>query len=142
MSRLTEHLAQVYRYTTQGSGVLVTKRQQFSQLLHRLGRSEGVDQLLAAYLTSYVSCIHMVPDVHGTFSALTAYGVHTGIATNGPPDVVEAVIQDGGVRQFVHCIITPAHVASVGCIWNPSSRWCCGEGSIRASNWGCGTFQP
>jgi phosphoglycolate phosphatase-like HAD superfamily hydrolase len=27
--------------------------------------------------------------------------------------VVEAVIQHGGVRQFVHCIITPAHVGAV-----------------------------
>jgi len=113
MQLLTEHLASVYQHTTQGSGVLVSKQQQFSQLLHRLGRSEGMEQLLAAYLASYISCIHVFPDVHATFSTLTAHGVHIGIATNGPPDVVEAVLQHCDMRQFVHCIVTPADVGAV-----------------------------
>ncbi len=38
MQGLTEHLAQVYQHTTQGNGILVSKRQQFQQLVHRLGR--------------------------------------------------------------------------------------------------------
>jgi FMN phosphatase YigB (HAD superfamily) len=99
---LTAHLAHVYQQTTQGNGVLVSKRQQFRQLLHRLGRLDDVEPLFAAYLAAYISCVQVFPEVHVTLSALTAHGVHIGIATNGPPDVAEAVLQQCDMRQFVH----------------------------------------
>ncbi len=113
MQVLTEHLAQVYQHTTQGNGILVSKRQQFQQLVHRLGRLEDVEPLLAAYLAAYLAGVQAFPEVHLTLSALTASGVHIGIATNGPPDVAEAVLQQCGVRQFVDCMITPAQAGAV-----------------------------
>ena len=69
--------------------------------------------MLAAYLAAYISCVQVFPEVHVTLSALTAHGVHIGIATNGPADVAEAVLQQCGVRPFVDCMVTPAHAGAV-----------------------------
>ena len=113
ISRLSEHLAHVYQHTTQGNGVLVPKRQQFRQLLHRLSRPDDVEPLFAAYVAAYVSGVQVFPEVHATLSALTAHGVQIGIATNGPPDVAEAVLQHCGVCQFVRFVVTPTHVGAV-----------------------------
>ena len=93
--------------------LLVPKRQQFQELLHRLGRSERVEPLVAAYLASYLSCVQVCADVHATFSTLNGQGVHMGIATNGPPDVVEAVLQHCDLQHFIHLMVTPAHVGAV-----------------------------
>lgn len=109
---LAAHLADVYQHTTQGNGILVTKRQQFACLLQRLGRANMEDQLFAAYRARYLSMIHVFPDVHPTLSLLVRDGLRVGIATNGPLDLVEAVLQHCDLDRLVHCIVTPVHVGA------------------------------
>ena len=109
---LGEQLSHVYQRTTQHTGLLVTKRQQFTELLQRLGQPNIADQLFAAYLTRYLALVQVFPDVHPTLARLVDRGLRIGIATNGPLDTVEAVLQHGDLYRYVDCIVTPVQAGA------------------------------
>jgi HAD superfamily hydrolase (TIGR01549 family) len=112
MEWLEAQLAYVYQRTTQNTGLLVTKRQQFTDLLQQLGQPNIVDQLFATYLACYLALVQVFPDVHPTLSRLVDHGLRIGIATNGPLDTVEAVLQHGDLRRYVDCIVTPVQAGA------------------------------
>jgi HAD superfamily hydrolase (TIGR01549 family) len=112
MEWLEAQLAHVYQRTTQHTGLLVPKRQQFTVVLQQLGQPNIADQLFAAYLTRYLALVQVFPDVHPALSRLVEHRLRIGIATNGPLDTVEAVLQHGDLHQYVDCIVTPVQAGA------------------------------
>jgi HAD superfamily hydrolase (TIGR01549 family) len=52
------------------------------------------------------------PDVHPALSRLVERGLRIGIATNGPLDTVEAVLQYGDLHRYIDCIVTPVQAGA------------------------------
>jgi HAD superfamily hydrolase (TIGR01549 family) len=121
IATLEHELKQVYALTTQKRGFLVPKRKQFALLLKNLGISANnlVEKLFQEYLRRYLSLVDLFPDAVETLTTLSGLGVRVGLATNGPEDLVNCVIEHFNLHDAFDFIVTSSQVGSP----KPSKRY-------------------
>jgi HAD superfamily hydrolase (TIGR01549 family) len=114
IATLKDELKRVYTLTTQKEGFLVTKRKQFTLLLKNLGISANnlVERLFQEFLRRYLSLVDLFPDAVETLTALSGLGLRIGLATNGPEDLVNEVIEHFNLHDVFDFIVTPSQVGS------------------------------
>jgi len=69
-------------------------------------KADGLrDRLLTLYLT-----LDAFPDVPGTLRTLNAAGVRTAILSNGSPRMLDAVVNNAGLRQWLDAVLSVEQV--------------------------------
>jgi HAD superfamily hydrolase (TIGR01549 family) len=121
IATLEDELKQVYAQTTLEGGFLVPKRKQFALLLKNLGifANNLVERLFQEFLRRYLSLVDLFPDAVATLTTLSGIGMRIGLATNGPEDLVNDVIEHFNLHDVFDFIVTSSQVGSP----KPSRRY-------------------
>jgi len=120
IATLEHELKQVYAQTTQQRGFLVPKRQQFALLKNLdIFANNLVEKLFQEYLRRYLSSVDLFPDAVETLTMLSGLGMRIGLATNGPEDLVNCVIEHFNLHDAFDFITTSSQVGSP----KPSKRY-------------------
>jgi HAD superfamily hydrolase (TIGR01549 family) len=121
IATLEHELKQVYALTTRERGFLVLKRQQFALLLKNLDifANNLVEKLFQEYLRRYLFLIDLFPDAVDTLTTLSGLGMRIGLATNGPEDLVNCVVEHFNLHDAFDFIVTSSQVGSP----KPSKRY-------------------
>jgi HAD superfamily hydrolase (TIGR01549 family) len=121
IAALEHGLKQVYAETTYGRGFLVPKRKQFALLLKNLGifGNNLVEKLFQEYLRRYLSLVDLFPDALETLTTLSGLGMRIGLATNGPEDLVNCVVEHFNLHDAFDFVVTSSQVGSP----KPSKRY-------------------
>ena len=121
IATLEHELKQVYAVTTQERGFLVPKRKQFELLLKNLGifANNLVEKLFQEFLRRYLSLVDLFPDAVETLTMLSGLGMRIGLATNGPEDLVNGVIEHFNLHDVLDFVVASSQVGSP----KPSKRY-------------------
>jgi HAD superfamily hydrolase (TIGR01549 family) len=121
IATLEDELKQVYALTTQERGFLVPKRKQFALLLKNLGifSDNLVEELFQEFQRRYLSLVDLFPDAVDALATLSGLGKRIGLASNGPEDLVNCVIEHFNLHDAFDFTVTASQVGSP----KPSKRY-------------------